>query len=64
MGGGGLQVIIVSVHVLYFIFTHVYVRQDRLSGTPVYIKLRQFISVGRDMELDKRSIVNKKQENL
>ena len=56
--------IIVSVHVLYFSFTHVYVRQDRLSGTPVYIKLHQFISVGRDMELDKRSIVDKKRENL
>ena len=31
-GGGGLQVIIVSVHVN---FTPVYVRQDSLSGTPV-----------------------------
>ena len=35
-----LKVIIVSVHVLYFSFTPIYVRQDRLSVTPVYISLR------------------------
>ena len=31
---GGLQVIIVSVHVLSVSFTPIYVGQERLSGTP------------------------------
>ena len=43
---------IVSVHVHYFSFTPVYVRQVRLSGTSVYICLHQFTSVDRDVELD------------
>ena len=42
---GGLQVIIVSVHVLYVSFTPIYVGQVRLSGTPVYVELRQFTPV-------------------
>ena len=46
---------IVSVHVHYFSFTPVYVRQVRLSGTPVYICLHQFTSVDRDVELDKNN---------
>ena len=45
-------VIIVSAHVLYFSFTPIYVGQVRLSVTPVYISLRQFTLVGRDVELD------------
>ena len=47
------KVIIVSAHVLYFSFTPRYVRQVRLSGTPVYINLSRFTLVGRDVELDK-----------
>ena len=46
------KVIIVSAHVLYFSFTPIYVRQVRLSGTPVYINLSRFTLVGRDVELD------------
>ena len=37
---GGLQVIIVSVLVLYVSFTPIYIRQVRLLGTPVYVELR------------------------
>ena len=44
--------IIVSVHFLHFSFMPVYVRQDGLSGTPVYVRLHQFTSVGRDVELE------------
>ena len=47
------KVIIVSVHVLYFSFTPIYVGQEGLLGTQVYASLRQFTSVGRDVELDK-----------
>ena len=49
---GGLQVIIVSVHVLYVGFMPVYVGRDGLSGTPVYVSVCQFTLVGRDVELD------------
>ena len=30
----------------------VYVGQNGLSGTPAYVRLRQFTSVGMDVELD------------
>ena len=50
--GGGLQVNIVSVHVLYVGFMPVYVGRDGLSGTPVYVSVCQFTLVGRDVELD------------
>ena len=43
------KVIIVSVHVLYFSFTSVYVGQDGLSVSPVDVSLRWFTSVGRDV---------------
>ena len=33
-----------------------YWRQDRLSGTPVYVSLYWFTSVGMDVELDKKGI--------
>ena len=46
------KVIIVSVHILYVSFTPVYVGQEGLSGNQVYIRLHQFTSVGRDVELD------------
>ena len=39
------KVIIVSVHVLYFSFTPVFVGQEGLSGTQVFIRLHQFKSV-------------------
>ena len=48
------KVIIVSAHVLYFSFTPFYVRQVRLSGTPVYVSLCWFTLVGRDVELDNK----------
>ena len=51
---GGLQVIIVSVHVLYDSFTPIYVEQDRLSGTQVYVSLCRFTLDGRDVELNKK----------
>ena len=35
----------------YACFTPVYVGRDGLSGTPVYIGIRQFTLVGRDVEL-------------
>ena len=54
---GGLQVIIVSVHVLYFSFTPIYVGQEGLLGTQVYASLRRFTSVGRDVELDNMNFV-------
>ena len=38
-------------------FTPVYIGQDGLSGTPVYVRLRQFTSVGRDVELDNNELV-------
>ena len=55
------KVIIESAHVLYVSFTlttsssfmPIYVGQDGLSGTLVYVSLRQFTLVGRDVELDK-----------
>ena len=37
----------------YACFTPIYIGQDGLSGTPVYISLRWFTLVGRDVELDK-----------
>ena len=55
------KVIIVSVHVRYFSYTPVYVRQVRLSGTPVYICLHQFTSVDRDVELDNRDMTGTRQ---
>ena len=38
----------------YACFTPVCVRRDGLSGTPVYIGIRQFTLVGRDVELDNK----------
>ena len=38
----------------YDSFTPVYVGQDRLSGTPVFISLRWFTFVGRDVEHDNK----------
>ena len=36
----------------YACFTHIYIRQDGLSVTKVYVRLCQFMWVGRDVELD------------
>ena len=52
--------IIVSVHFLHFSFMPVYVRQDGLSGTQVYVSLHQFRLVGRDVELDNRKKTEKR----
>ena len=49
--------IIVSVHVLYVGFTPVYVGQDGLSGTLVYIGIHRFTLVGRDVELDNNTLI-------
>ena len=59
---GGLKVIIVSVHFLHFSFMPVYVRQDGLSGTPVYVSVCQFTLVGRDVELDNKDKTRTRQE--
>ena len=32
----------------------VYIRQDGLSGTPVYVGLHKFTLMGREVELDNR----------
>ena len=37
---------------IYACFTPVYIGRDRLSGTPLYIGIRRFTLVGRDVELD------------
>ena len=39
------QVNIVLVHILYVSFMPIYIGQDGLSGTPVYVSIRQFMVV-------------------
>ena len=41
----------------YISFTPLFVRQDGLSSTLVYVGLRQFTFVGRDVELDNIEIL-------
>ena len=41
----------------YACFTPVYIGLDGLPGTPVCIGLRQFMLVGRDMELDSKFVL-------
>ena len=57
----GGKVIIVSVHVRYFSFFSFFslcqFMSDRLHQvTPGYIRLSQFTSEGRDVELDKNNV--------
>ena len=39
----------------------VYIRQDGLSGTPVYVGLHKFTLMGREVELDNRDKTGRSQ---